>query len=84
MLLCKRRKVQELYGRFCVTLDRKIYKTYTCVCSFVGKKKKKNWKVWQEWMRVFPTGDEWESHGKDEEWGHNRKYGKRVKPLSIY
>ena len=35
-------------------------------------------------MRVFPTGDEWESHGKDEEWGHNRKYGKRVKPLSIY
>lgn len=65
--------------------DRKIYKTYNLFAVLWKKKKKRTTEKFDrsEWG-CLPTGDEWESHGKDEEWRHSRKDDKTVKPLCVY
>ena len=48
------------------------------------KKKRTTEKFDRSEWGCLPTGDEWESHGKDEEWRHSRKDDKTVKPLCVY
>lgn len=79
---------KERYKNFMgdsVSCKTERYIKHIIYLLFCERKKKRTTEKFDrsEWG-CLPTGDEWESHGKDEEWRHSRKDDKTVKPLCVY